>query len=161
MAEDHDLDRRGMNRVMDEVRQLKRGLSASTQNPVATWSASIYWSVRSSNFAQQDGHRWDRYPKPGRPGQQRRDPARDRWRNGLLACGRFGSVTASQQAFGQLTLTPHRMGADTFYTKQLLNQASLSVEAFVRDDLVAARWRLNLTAFTSTARESQASHREF
>jgi HK97 family phage major capsid protein len=45
------------------------------------------------------------------------------------------AVTASQQAFGQLTLTPHRMGADTFYTKQLLNQASLSVEAFVRDDL--------------------------
>lgn len=46
-----------------------------------------------------------------------------------------GSVTATNETFGQLTLSPHRMGADVYFTKQLVAQASLSVEAFVRDDL--------------------------
>jgi HK97 family phage major capsid protein len=46
-----------------------------------------------------------------------------------------GAVTESDQTFQQIYFTPHRMGADTAYTKQLLAQASLSVEAFVRDDI--------------------------
>lgn len=45
------------------------------------------------------------------------------------------SVTESEVTFGQLVLSPKRMGADTAYTKQLLAQASLSVEAFVREDI--------------------------
>lgn len=48
-----------------------------------------------------------------------------------------GTLTASDQAFGQLALTPHRLGAATGYTKQLLAQGSIDVEAFVRMDLMA------------------------
>ncbi len=44
------------------------------------------------------------------------------------------AITLSQQVFAQLNLTPKRMGVATAYTKQLLSQASLSVEAFVRSD---------------------------
>jgi len=49
-----------------------------------------------------------------------------------------GSVTEADQAFAQLFLTPHRMVANTAYTKQLLAQASLSIEAFVRSDTAMA-----------------------
>ncbi len=49
-----------------------------------------------------------------------------------------GSVTESDQTFAQLVMSPHRLGADTAYTKQLLAQASLSVEAFVRSDIAQA-----------------------
>jgi len=45
------------------------------------------------------------------------------------------SVTESDQAFGQLVLTPHRLVADTAFDKELLAQSSVSVEAIVRDDL--------------------------
>lgn len=45
-----------------------------------------------------------------------------------------GSVTASDQAFAQLGLTPKRLVAQTAYDKQLLAQASLSVEGIVRND---------------------------
>lgn len=47
-----------------------------------------------------------------------------------------GTVTGSQQTFGQLALTPHRLGAATAYTKQLLSQSSLAIESFVREDLM-------------------------
>jgi HK97 family phage major capsid protein len=46
------------------------------------------------------------------------------------------TVTGSQQTFGQLALTPHRLGATTAYSKQLLAQSSLAIEAFVREDLM-------------------------
>lgn len=46
-------------------------------------------------------------------------------------------VTASQQTFGQLGLTPHRLAALTAFDKQLVMQTSLDVEAFVRQDLMA------------------------
>ncbi len=46
-----------------------------------------------------------------------------------------GEITPSEQSFKQLGLVPHRLGADTAYTKELVNQTSLSVEAFVRDDI--------------------------
>ncbi len=44
--------------------------------------------------------------------------------------------TRSQQTVQQLSLTPKRLFAATAYDKQLLAQASLSVEAFVREDLM-------------------------
>ena len=47
-----------------------------------------------------------------------------------------GEVTASEQAFGQLGLTPHRLVGDTAFTKELLMQSSIPVEAFIRDDLM-------------------------
>jgi HK97 family phage major capsid protein len=43
--------------------------------------------------------------------------------------------TASDQAFGQLALVPKRLAALTKYTKQLLAQASIDVEGFVRNDI--------------------------
>ena len=46
-----------------------------------------------------------------------------------------GTVTASDQTFQQLGLTPHRLAAQTAYDKQLLAQASISVEAMVRNDI--------------------------
>jgi len=47
-----------------------------------------------------------------------------------------GAVTASDQTFAQLGLVPHRLVADTAYDKELLNQSSISIEAFVREDLM-------------------------
>lgn len=47
-----------------------------------------------------------------------------------------GEVTGSDQSFGQLILTPHRLSADTVYQKELVNQTSLDVESFVREDLM-------------------------
>jgi HK97 family phage major capsid protein len=47
-----------------------------------------------------------------------------------------GQVSASDQAFGQIGLTPHRLVGDTAYTKELLMQSSISVEAFIREDLM-------------------------
>jgi HK97 family phage major capsid protein len=46
------------------------------------------------------------------------------------------TVTLSQQSFGQLALTPHRLAAATAYSKQLLQQASIDIEGFVRADLM-------------------------
>lgn len=46
------------------------------------------------------------------------------------------TVTRTDQSFGQLALTPHRLGAATAYTKQLLAQSSLAIEAFVREDIM-------------------------
>ncbi len=47
-----------------------------------------------------------------------------------------GTATASDQAFGQLGLIPHKLVGDTAYTKELLMQASVDVEGFVREDLM-------------------------
>jgi len=46
------------------------------------------------------------------------------------------SVTKSDQAFGQAALVPHKLAADTAYSKELLIQSSIDVEAFVREDLM-------------------------
>lgn len=46
-----------------------------------------------------------------------------------------GAVTESQQTVGQVTLTPKTVGAFTDYSRRLLLQSSLDVEAFVRMDL--------------------------
>ena len=47
------------------------------------------------------------------------------------------TLTATNQALAQLGLTPKRLAAQTVYTKQLLAQSSLDVEAFIREDLMA------------------------
>lgn len=51
--------------------------------------------------------------------------------------GEVEQVAQSQQTFGQLILTPHRLVGDTVFSKELLVQSSLDVEMFVRDDLMA------------------------
>lgn len=51
--------------------------------------------------------------------------------------GQGAALTRTQQVVDQLGLTPHRLAASTAYDKQLLAQASVSVEAFVREDLTS------------------------
>lgn len=46
-----------------------------------------------------------------------------------------GAPTESQQAFDQVALTPKTVGAFTDYSRKLLLQSSIDVEAFVRQDL--------------------------
>lgn len=46
-----------------------------------------------------------------------------------------GAPTESQQSIGQVALTPKTIGAFTDYSRRLLLQSSLDVEAFVRMDL--------------------------
>lgn len=46
-----------------------------------------------------------------------------------------GAPTESQQTFGQVTMTPKTIGAFTDYSRRLLLQSSIDVEAFVRADL--------------------------
>jgi HK97 family phage major capsid protein len=48
-----------------------------------------------------------------------------------------GAPTESQQTSGQVTLTPKTVGAFTDFSRRLLLQSSLDVEAFVRADLAA------------------------
>ena len=45
------------------------------------------------------------------------------------------SVTESDQTFGQFSLTPHTLMAQTKYSKQLLAQSSIDIEGLVRSDL--------------------------
>lgn len=47
-----------------------------------------------------------------------------------------GAASSSDQSFGQLALTPHRLVAATPYSLQLLNQSTIDVESFVREDLM-------------------------
>lgn len=47
-----------------------------------------------------------------------------------------GGSTKSNQTFAQLGLTPHRLVGETAYDKELLFQASIDVESFVREDLM-------------------------
>ncbi len=47
-----------------------------------------------------------------------------------------GEVPATSQSFAQLGLSPHRLVGDTAYTKELIMQSSIDVEAFVRNDLM-------------------------
>jgi len=49
-----------------------------------------------------------------------------------------GAPTESQQAFDQVALTPHTVGAFTDISRKLLLQSSLDIEAFVRSDLATA-----------------------
>ncbi len=44
-------------------------------------------------------------------------------------------VSASKQTLGQVTMSPNRCAALTIYSKQLLAQSSIDIEAFIRMDL--------------------------
>lgn len=46
-----------------------------------------------------------------------------------------GSLTESTQALGQVSLTPKYIGAITDYSRKLLDQSSIAVENFIRNDL--------------------------
>ncbi len=48
-----------------------------------------------------------------------------------------GAPTESQQAFDQVTLTPKTLGAFTDFSRKLMIQSSIDVEAFIRRDLAA------------------------
>lgn len=48
-----------------------------------------------------------------------------------------GALTDSESTFAQKAMTPHRVGATVPYSTQFLAQSSLSVEAFLRQDLMA------------------------
>lgn len=49
--------------------------------------------------------------------------------------GETGTVTASDQSFGQLVLAPKRLAADTLYSKELVMQSSIDVEGLIRNDI--------------------------
>lgn len=51
--------------------------------------------------------------------------------------GEGGAPTESTQAIGQVPMTPRTVGAFSDYTRKLLLQASIDVEAFMRNDLTA------------------------
>ncbi|WOO40382.1 phage major capsid protein [Rubellicoccus peritrichatus] len=50
--------------------------------------------------------------------------------------GENDAVTGSTQTFGSLALSPKRLAGNTAYSKMLLAQSSIDIEAFVRDDLM-------------------------
>lgn len=56
------------------------------------------------------------------------------------------AITESQQTFGQVTMTPKTVGAMTDYSRRLLIQSSIDVEAFVRADLAMVIAQTILTA---------------
>ncbi|MEM7131181.1 MAG: phage major capsid protein [Chloroflexota bacterium] len=51
--------------------------------------------------------------------------------------GEAGSPTESQQTVDQVTMTPHTAGAFTDFSRRLILQSSIGVEAFVRQDLAS------------------------
>lgn len=46
-----------------------------------------------------------------------------------------GAITDSEATFGQKAMTPHRLGASIPYTMKFLAQSSLSVDAFIRNEM--------------------------
>lgn len=67
-----------------------------------------------------------------------------------------GAVSATHQAFGQVTLSPKRLAVRTTYTDQLLNQSSVSVENLVRDDLIKREaLAVDLAALAGTGADNQ------
>lgn len=49
-----------------------------------------------------------------------------------------GSIAQSSATFGQIGMKPRRLGASVPYSKQFLAQSGLSVDSFVRDDILGA-----------------------
>lgn len=67
-----------------------------------------------------------------------------------------GAPTESQAAFGQVVMTPKTVGAYTDYSRRLLLQSSIDVEAFVRADLAAIiSQALLLAAVSGTGSSNQ------
>lgn len=62
-----------------------------------------------------------------------------------------GSITDSEATFGQKAMTPHRLGASIPYTMQFLAQSSLSVDAFLRNELdIVLALKRDLSGFHGT-----------
>lgn len=67
-----------------------------------------------------------------------------------------GSPTESQQAFDQVALTPKTTGAFVDYSRRLLLQSSIAVEAFVRMDIARTiALMIDLAALTGTGASNQ------
>ena len=67
-----------------------------------------------------------------------------------------GSPTESQQAFGQIAMSPKTVGAFTDLSRKLLKQSSIDVEAFVRGDLATTlALALDLAALHGTGSANQ------
>lgn len=49
-----------------------------------------------------------------------------------------GSITQGSATFGQIGMKPRRLGASVPYSKQFLAQSGISVDQFIRDDIMAA-----------------------
>ena len=59
------------------------------------------------------------------------------------AVAEIQALTASQAILGQIALTPHRVGATQNYSKQLVFQSAIDIDAFIRDDMfqvIALKW---------------------
>lgn len=66
--------------------------------------------------------------------------------------------TESQQTLGQITGTPHTVGAFTDISRKLIKQSSIDVEAFVRDDLTKVlAIAINSAAINGTGSAGQPS----
>lgn len=67
-----------------------------------------------------------------------------------------GAPTESQQAFDQVALTPKTMGAFVDYSRRLLLQSSIAVEAFIRMDIARSlSLMLDLGALTGSGSANQ------
>lgn len=67
-----------------------------------------------------------------------------------------GAPTESQQTIAQVALSPKTLGAFTDYTRQLMLQSSIDVEAFVRNDLARILAQaIDLAALYGTAADGQ------
>ena len=67
-----------------------------------------------------------------------------------------GAPTESQQTLGQVSLTPKTVGAYTDYSRRLLMQSSIDVEAFVRSDLATVlALAIDLAALHGTGASNQ------
>jgi HK97 family phage major capsid protein len=67
-----------------------------------------------------------------------------------------GSPTESQQAFDQVALTPKTVGAFVDYSRRLLLQSSIAVEAFIRMDIARTiALMIDLGALTGTGASNQ------
>lgn len=70
--------------------------------------------------------------------------------------GESGAPTESQQTVGQVPLTPKTVGAFTDYSRRLLLQSSLDIEAFVRADLAAIIGQaIQAAAINGTGQDNQ------
>ena len=67
-----------------------------------------------------------------------------------------GAPTESQQAFDQVALTPKTVGAFVDYTRRLLLQSSIAVEAFIRMDVARSiSMAIDLAALAGTGASNQ------
>lgn len=132
-AESKGLGKNDRQHVLDQVRALTSNVHSAGGALVGTdlMGSSLIELLRNAMFVMQMGAR----SLTGLVG----DVAIPRQTGGATAywLSQGAALTRTQQVVDQLALTPHRLAGATAYDKQLLAQASTSVEAFVREDLTA------------------------